>query len=102
MNITNRHPVRRNWDVPSYFDTKIEGLAFVTNLLEEHDLTIEHEYVGLNGDGGGWTQRLIPLQKEHVICDCCAKKSPEPFDNVLVFNWYKMESGRLEINSYVS
>jgi len=102
--INSRHPARdRIASLATYHDSKIGALHDIENILDEYELQFDPSYTsfGLGGDEGHINIPLKTLNPAGITCDCCLEKE-KTVDNVIVFAWYKMPSGRWEINAYLS
>jgi hypothetical protein len=102
MRITSKHPVRAAVaDIATYHSCKGAAVFEVCLALSEFD--IEPTFPDLNGPEGYVTCALRPAYPGRVVCDCCADKLDKAeYDNVLVFAWYTLSSGRVELTAYIS
>ena len=102
LTIPNRHAVRRELTIPNYHESIGAALGMIEEILNRHDMTVETGTFGFNGDKGSTTFLIKALEGSNVVCKSCAEKGTDTFDNMLAFQWYKMASGRFEINTYIS
>jgi hypothetical protein len=102
LTITAKHPVRLAVvGLPLYYDSKGDLLHAIRDVFAAHN--IEVESAALDGDEGHVTLELRPVQTAHVVCECCAATHDrKAFANCVVVFWYTMQSGRIELTSYVS
>jgi hypothetical protein len=106
MMITARHPVRNAVaGIATYHDSKGEALDAVIAACADHsiDVVIPDHGFDYAGPAGSNNFRLRPANGAWVTCNCCAEKADSNlYGNVVVFSWYTMESGRIELTTYVS
>ncbi len=105
MRITAKHPVRAAVaDISTYQDYKQDAANAVYDACKEHDIEVVGSiYDDYSQDAGRVTLRLRPVFNACVVCDGCAAKSETNYyDNVVVFSWYTMPSGRIEVTAYIS
>lgn len=102
MKITRNAPVRQAIGaLPTYHENKGALVSALVSALTEHD--IRADIPALNGDNGYTTCALRPIYPFGVVCDCCGEQiSRKEFDNCLAIAWYTMQSGRVELTSYIS
>ena len=105
MMITAKHPVRAAIaGLDNYFDYKNDAANAVYAACAEHGIevvdSIRNDY---SHDEGRVLLRLRPVNGACVVCECCqAKSDSDYYDNFVVFAWYTMPSGRIELTAYVS
>jgi hypothetical protein len=97
-----QHPVREAVaSLATYHNSKSDLLCAVRDAYADHN--IELGDVNLLGDDGYATVELRPAQTAHIVCDCCeAEHARKAFNNHAVISWYTMQSGRVELTTYVS
>jgi hypothetical protein len=102
MRITAKHPARAELsDLPNYFDTEGEALYAIHAVLRRHNLRTDD--LRFYGEEGYGTYPLYPDDPGSVVCDCCAKHiDSEEYDNCIMIAWYTMQSGRIELTTYIS
>lgn len=99
--IGNRHKLRSQVaSLPNYFDCRHEALTLIEGYLNDSGLRLDDVLLNLQGDSGSVNIPILVDKETGIVCnDCdCAVE----LENVLVFAWYKMQSGRWEITTYVS
>jgi hypothetical protein len=102
MRITSKHPVRAELSaLPNYHAGIGATIAAVEAVLAKHN--IRAEFVGIAGCSGYITLSLYADPDAYVVCDCCAKELDHvAFNECLYFSWYTMQSGRIELTTYIS
>ena len=106
MMITLKHPVRAAVaDLPVYYNSIGCALHAVHAACADHGIDADPEFGNTDfaGPKGRVNLRLKPANDECVVCDRCAEKIDDAYyGNVVVFVWYTMPSGRIELTTYVS
>lgn len=106
MMITAKHPVRNAVaGIPTYYDSIGSAMDHVCKACNEHSIDVLFPADGsdFTASEGRVTFPLSPADGAWIICNHCAEKSEKNvFGNVVVFSWYTMESGRVELTAYVS
>jgi hypothetical protein len=102
MRIGPKHPVRAAiCNLTTYWPNKAKLIDGVVKECRKHGL--EAEYQDMSGVEGQLFLKLRPENNASVICDVCAEEHDnEVFDNWVVVSYYTMESGSVELVSYIS
>lgn len=101
--INSKHQVRQQVaSIGTYFADKITALNQIDDFLGEWNLQIDPNHmINLQGDEGHITLPIVVAKPGGITCECCDKKVAT-VDNMVVYAWYKMQSGRYEITTYIS
>lgn len=105
--IKANHPARGQiCDLPNYFNLKIDAIDAIDTILKEYGLELAPGFSTLNdcpGPEGRNTFKIRQVDTGHLSCDDCdCQIDHEDIMNVVSFSWYRMPSGRYEINVYIS
>jgi hypothetical protein len=103
MRITANHPVRKAVaELPTYYSSMGCALHAVHAACDDNNIEVDVN-VGC-ADYSAETGRVnITLRPKSDVCDCCGNQlGSEAFDNVVIFSWYVMDSGRIKLTAYVS
>ena len=99
--IGNRHKVRNQVaSVPNYFDYKSEALNVIESYLNENGFRLNSNNLNCCGNDGTVIIPILVDKEFGVVCSSC--DCEVELDNVLVFQWYRMPSGKWEITTYIS
>ena len=103
MNIANNHPIRAAvCNIPTYHASKSDALAIIGDVLEQFDMAMA-DCVDMSESSGSKLVLLRAACAGKFICACCGEKmARETFDNGIVIAWYTMQSGKIELVTYIS
>lgn len=98
MRIGATHPVRKDIvNLPNYFGSLPAALNEINIVLNKHRIVAES--ASIHGGEGRALLNLFPAENE-IVCSC--GQSATVFDNWLVLYWYTLQSGTVEVTTYVS
>ena len=84
-----------------YWDTKGEAIAAIDEALQKHNMMLG--IFNCQEDEGRRAVPIVAMTGYKYTCSACTDEVENPvFDNVFVFAWYRMPSGRYEITGYIS
>ena len=100
--IGERHPVRREVaSIKTYWENLSDAIGTIRSHLVDNGFDLDDQFVmNMQGDDGQTVVPIITDKESGVVCSCCDK--PAEVNNRLVFTWYKMQSGRWEVTTYIS
>ena len=102
MRITQKNPVRAAiTGLDTYYSSKGSAAKAAYDVMEAHGISVD--FPSLEGDEGHVTcplRQSIPGSAVCAVCD--ARMADDEYENVLVFAWYTLCSGRVELTTYVS